>query len=73
MDILCLKTIIISLNILKQTILNLLQIFGICRISIFLKNKKYLFVDGRYTIQAQKESGNKFEICEIPYVWPKMF
>ena len=44
---------------------------GSAGFAIFLKNKKYLFVDGRYTIQAQKESGNKFEIFEIPYVWPK--
>ena len=44
---------------------------GSAGFAIFLKNKKYLFVDGRYTIQADKESGNKFEICEIPYVWPK--
>ena len=44
---------------------------GSAGFAIFLKNKKYLFVDGRYTIQAQKESGNKFKICEIPYVWPK--
>jgi Xaa-Pro aminopeptidase len=36
---------------------------GSAGFAIFLKNKKYLFVDGRYTIQAQKESGNKFEIC----------
>ena len=39
--------------------------------AIFLKNKNYLFVDGRYTIQAEKESGKKFKICEIPYIWPK--
>ena len=38
---------------------------------LFLKNKKYLFVDGRYTIQAEKEVGKKFQICEIPYIWPK--
>ena len=44
---------------------------GSAGFAIFLKNKKYLFVDGRYTIQAEKESGNKFKICEIPYVWPK--
>ncbi len=30
--------------------------------SIILKNKNYLFVDGRYTIQAQKESANNFKI-----------
>ena len=44
---------------------------GSAGFAVFLKNKKYLFVDGRYTLQAEKESGNKFEICEIPYVWPK--
>ena len=30
--------------------------------SIILKKKYYLFVDGRYTIQAEKESGNIFKI-----------
>ncbi len=44
---------------------------GSAGFAIFLKNKKYLFVDGRYTIQAEKESGNEFKIYEIPYVWPK--
>ena len=44
---------------------------GSAGFAIFLKNKKYLFVDGRYTIQAEKEVGKKFEICEVPYVWPK--
>ena len=44
---------------------------GSAGFAIFLKNKKYLFVDGRYTIQAEKEVGKKFKICEIPYVWPK--
>ena len=44
---------------------------GSAGFAIFLKNKNYLFVDGRYTIQAEKESGKKFKICEIPYIWPK--
>ena len=44
---------------------------GSAGFAIFLKNKKYLFVDGRYTIQAEKESGKNFKIYEIPYVWPK--
>tara|TARA_B100000401_G_C52811198_1_gene723861 strand:- start:2013 stop:3692 length:1680 start_codon:yes stop_codon:yes gene_type:complete len=44
---------------------------GSAGFAIFLRNKKYLFVDGRYVIQAKKESGDKFEICEIPYTWPK--
>ena len=30
---------------------------GSAGFAIFLKNKNYLFVDGRYTIQAEKESG----------------
>ena len=36
-----------------------------------LKNSNHLFVDGRYTIQAKKQSGKKFKIHEIPYEWPK--
>ena len=38
---------------------------------LILKNTNHLFVDGRYTIQAKKQSGNKFRIHEIPFVWPK--
>ena len=44
---------------------------GSAGFAIFLKNKKYLFVDGRYTIQAKKEVGKEFKIKEIPYIWPK--
>ncbi len=32
--------------------------------AVILKNKNYLFVDGRYTIQAQLESGNNFHIVK---------
>ena len=32
--------------------------------AVILKNKNYLFVDGRYTIQAQIESGKNFIITE---------
>ncbi len=38
---------------------------------LLLKNSNHLFVDGRYTIQAKNQSGKKFIIHEIPYVWPK--
>ena len=38
---------------------------------LILKNSNHLFVDGRYTIQAKKQSGKKFNIHEIPYEWPK--
>jgi len=35
---------------------------GSAGLAIILKNKNYLFVDGRYTIQSQMESGKNFEI-----------
>ena len=44
---------------------------GSAGFAIILKKKNYLFVDGRYTIQAKKQSGNKFKIFEIPLIWPK--
>ncbi len=33
--------------------------------SIILKKKNYLFVDGRYTIQAKKEAGKTFKIIDL--------
>jgi len=44
---------------------------GSAGFAIILRNKNYLFVDGRYTIQAKKQSGGKFKIYEIPLIWPK--
>ena len=44
---------------------------GSAGFALFLKKARYLFVDGRYTLQAEKEAGKKFKILEIPYVWPK--
>ena len=38
---------------------------------LILKNSNHLFVDGRYIIQAKKQSGKRFIIHEIPYKWPK--
>ena len=38
---------------------------------LILKNTNHLFVDGRYSIQAVKQSGKKFNVHEIPYQWPK--
>ena len=35
---------------------------GSAGLAIILKNKNYLFTDGRYTIQSQIESGKKFKI-----------
>ena len=44
---------------------------GSAGLAIILKKKNYLFVDGRYTLQAKKQSGKKFDVLEIPYTWPK--
>ncbi len=39
--------------------------------AVILRKKNYLFVDGRYTIQAKLESGNEFKIIEVPKCYPK--
>jgi len=44
---------------------------GSAGFAIILKNKNYLFVDGRYTIQAQIQSGKNFKIITIPQKFPK--
>ena len=44
---------------------------GSAGFSLILKKRNYLFVDGRYTLQAKKQSGVNFKIIEIPYIWPK--
>ena len=44
---------------------------GSAGFALILRKHNYLFVDGRYTIQANNQSGGKFKILEIPYVWPK--
>jgi Xaa-Pro aminopeptidase len=38
---------------------------GSAGLAIILKKRNYLFVDGRYTIQAQQQSGKQFKIVEI--------
>ena len=38
--------------------------------ALILKNKNYLFVDGRYTLQAKIQSGKKFNIITIPNKLP---
>ena len=38
---------------------------GSAGLAIILKNKNYLFTDGRYSIQSQIESGNNFKILSI--------
>jgi len=43
---------------------------GSAGLAIILKDKNFLFVDGRYTLQASIESGKNFEIFEIPKITP---
>ena len=50
---------------------NISNFTGSAGFALILKKKNYLFVDGRYTLQAKIQSGRKFKICELPYVLPK--
>jgi len=43
---------------------------GSTGLALILKNKSYLFIDGRYTLQAKAEIDENFEICEIPKIKP---
>ena len=44
---------------------------GSAGFAIILKNKNYLFVDGRYTIQARIQSEKNFIINTMPQKLPK--
>ena len=44
---------------------------GSAGFAIILKDKNYLFVDGRYSIQARIQSGKNFKIITIPEKFPK--
>ena len=44
---------------------NISNFSGSAGIGVILKKNNYLFVDGRYTIQAQQESAKNFNIIEI--------
>jgi len=44
---------------------------GSAGFAVILKNKNYLFVDGRYEIQARIQSGKNFKIITIPEQSPK--
>ena len=39
--------------------------------ALILKNENYLFVDGRYTVQAKLQSGKIFKIITIPNKFPQ--
>ena len=38
--------------------------------ALILRNKNYLFIDGRYTLQAKKQSGDNFKIITLPNKMP---
>ena len=40
--------------------------------ALILKTKNYLFVDGRYTLQALKQSGKFFKIITFPQIMPSV-
>ena len=44
---------------------------GSAGFAIILKKSNYLFVDGRYTLQAKKQCGDNFQILELPHILPK--
>ena len=44
---------------------------GSAGLAIVLKKTNYLFVDGRYTIQAKQQSASQFKIIEIHKLLPK--
>ena len=44
---------------------------GSAGLAIVLKKTNYLFVDGRYTIQAKQQSSNQFKIIEVHKLLPK--
>ena len=44
---------------------NISNFSGSAGIAVILKKKNYLFVDGRYTIQAKQESAINFDVIEI--------
>jgi len=44
---------------------NISNFSGSAGVAVILKKKNYLFIDGRYTIQAEKESAKYYNIIEI--------
>ena len=44
---------------------------GSAGFAIILKNENFLFIDGRYILQAKIQSGKYFKIIEVPKLSPK--
>ncbi len=55
----------------KDRLKHISNFSGSAGFAVIVKNKNYLFVDGRYTVQAKYESGKKFKIITIPNKFPK--
>src|SRR6056300_1211249 len=53
----------------KDRLKKITNFTGSARYKIILKNKNYLFVDSRYTIQAKIESRKEFEICDYEKIF----
>ena len=49
---------------------NISNFSGSAGIAVILRGRNYLFVDGRYTIQAKQESAKNFHIIEIHKILP---
>ena len=43
---------------------------GSAGFAVILKNKNFIFVDGRYTTQANIECGKQYKVCTIPKEYP---
>ena len=54
----------------KDNLKYLTNFSGSYGFALILKNKNYLFVDGRYTLQANIQSGKLFKIITIPNKFP---
>jgi len=54
-----------SENVKNDILKDITNFSGSAGLAIILRKKNYLFVDGRYTIQAKKQSGKIFKIIEL--------
>ena len=55
-----------NVQINKDRLKKISNFTGSAGFAIILKKENYLFVDGRYTLQAQKQCKEKFKIITLP-------
>ena len=60
-----------SEHAVKDRLKTISNFSGSAGLAIVLKKMNYLFVDGRYTIQAKQQSASQFRIIEIHKLLPK--